>query len=570
MRIKIFHIFVILLFVLVVCGLFFLQIIRGSYYYRLSNSNRIRLIPQEAERGIIYDRNGAVVADNKISFDVALVPQDLGDAEKTFNYLSVTLDKDRNDVLREFRLNRWTPFAPAKVARNIPRETAIKLEEVKDLYPGMVVQIRAQRFYPFGPACSHILGYLGQIDRSRITRLKDYGYKIKDIIGYAGVEEYYDNFLRGEDGGTQIEVDNLGRQVRLLGMRQPQKGRDLILTVDSRMQKIAYAALENRRGAAVFMEPDSGEIFCMVSSPSFNPNAFIDRSDGDLLRNYFSNSASPLLNRVTQGLYPPGSVFKIITAIAALETGKINYATSFVCKGSFTLGNREFLCSEIHGLQNLKQALTHSCNVYFYHTGLMVGSDALNRYAREFGLGVATGIDLPSEVKGLVPSRLQKKISKNENWFEGDTVNFSIGQGDVLTTPLQLTRLMAILLTGYSDIRPHLVKKVGDREIDRGQLKNRLKIKPEYLEQIEADLRSVVADPTGTANVLNLPNLKVAGKTGTAQVGGGRSHAWFVGFFPSDKPRMVFCVFLENGGSSYNACVVARRILEEMVAEDIL
>jgi penicillin-binding protein 2 len=570
MRLKILHIIIGLLFGIVVCGLIFLQLIRGNSYYDLSRGNCIRLITQEAKRGTIYDRNGVVIADNRISFDVAVTPQELKDPDGIFGYLSRVLQRDQDDLVRKYRLNRWVPFAPVIVARNIQREEAIRLEENKNQLPGISVQINAKRFYPFGPACSHILGYIGQIDRFRVTKLKDYGYKVKDMVGYSGVEEYYDNFLRGEDGGTQIEVDSKGNQERLLGLRLPTDGKDITLTVDSRIQKIATDLLDGRRGAVVFMDPASGEIWCLVSSPAFDPNAFIERNDDALLSGYLRNPSSPLLNRAIKGLYSPGSVFKIITALCGLESGKISPPTSFFCKGIFELGNREFSCGEPHGIQDLRMAMVHSCNVYFYHVGLMAGPEMLNKYAREFGLGSPTNIDLPSESRGLVPSRLQKKISKNEQWYNGDTVNFSIGQGDILTTPLQMVELMSIFVDGATGIRPHLVKKIEEKDVAYPSAATKLKIKSESLAGVRSYLRSVVADSTGTAHILDIEGLGVAGKTGTVQVSKGDPHAWFVGFFPVKKPRLVFCVFLENGGSSYNACVVAKEILEAMVAQKIL
>jgi len=570
MRLKILNIIFAGFTCVILCTLFYLQVIRGNYYYELGKSNCIRLITQKAKRGTIYDRNGVVVADNKPSFDVVAIPQELKDADSSFDYLSRLLGKNKEELLRKFNLGRWAPFAPVVVVRNISREEAIRLEENKDNAPGIEIEINAQRFYPLGEATSHLLGYIGQIDRFRITRLKDYGYKIKDMVGYSGVEEYYDNFLRGEDGGTQVEVDNRGRQVRMLGARAPKQGRNVTLTIDSRMQKIAYNLLEGKKGAIIFMDPRDGEILCLVSSPAFSPNVFIERDNDALINSYFRDSSAPLLNRAIKGLYAPGSVFKVITMLSALETGKITPATSFFCNGHFFLGAHEFSCWEAHGLQDLRQAVVHSCDVFFYHLGLMAGPDLLNKYAKEFGLGSLTLIDLPAESKGQVSSRMLKKMTRNETWYNGDTVNFSIGQGDLLVTPIQMVKMMALVVSENMGIRPHVVKKVADKEILYKASESKLKIKSDSLEKARSYLRAVVQDNTGTAHILEIEKLGIAGKTGTVQVAKGKPHAWFVGYFPQGQPQLVFCVFLENGGSSSNACVIARQMFEEMLQQKIL
>lgn len=570
MRLKVFFITISFVFFLVLTRLAYMQVVRGGYYRQLSGKNCIRLIARQARRGTIYDRNGMVLAENLPSYDVLVIPQDFQEPEAGFSFLSRALQKDKQELVKKFRLNRSAPFAPVVIAKNISREQAIKIEENKNQFPGISVQVNAKRSYPFASICSHILGYVGEIDRFRITRLKDYGYKIKDAVGYGGIEEYYDNFLRGEDGGVQIEVDNRGRQVRMLGLRTPTPGEDIVLTIDARIQGICAEALSGFKGAAIFMDPKNGEILSMVSSPAFDPNVFVDRYDPDLLSGYFRDKQSPLLDRAISGLYSPGSVFKVVTALAALEQGRSSAKTSFSCNGSYRLGNREFACWKEHGLQDLRSAFVHSCNVYFYHLGRLAGPEALSRFAYEFGFGQITGIDLPAQALGTVPSRIQKKASRKESWYPGDTLNFSIGQGDLLVTPLQLTAMMSAVVNGAFSVRPHLAKQIAGREIESSRRQKSLKIKPQNLEMVRRDLRAVVSEPTGTAHILNIENLGIAGKTGTVEVAQGKPHAWFVGFFPYREPRMVFCVFLENGGSGYNACLVARDILKRILEEKIL
>jgi penicillin-binding protein 2 len=568
MRLKIFSIIIALLFFILFLGLAYIQLIRGGFYYDLSENNHIRLIELDALRGTIFDRNGVILADNKLTFDVAIVPQEFKD--KNLPRLSKLLDVEVASIRKKIQSGYTAPFAPIVVAKNIKKTQAILIEQEEFNLPGVIVQLRPQRYYPQRSAGAHILGYVGLIDRSKITKLKNYGYKISDIVGYSGVEEYYDAYLRGEDGGIQVEVDNRGRQLRVLGVRPSIKGKNMTLTIDARIQQAAADLLENNRGAIVVMHPETGEVLALVSSPSFDPNHFTIEHSPKKINDLLNNYRSPMLNRAISAAFPPGSVFKIIVTLAALGTKKASANTSFVCRGEFSVGSRTFACWNTHGIQDLLQAITHSCNVYFYNLGLLVGPDILTKYAKEARLAEKTQIDLPFEEKGNIPDRIQRKLTRNEGWYKGDTANFAIGQGEVLVTPLQTARLIAAIANAGALCRPQVVKYIENEQINKIKFIGQLPFNKSDLDFLKRALRNVVASETGTANILEIDNLKVAGKTGTAQAGKGKSHAWLVGFCPSNKPKIAFCIFLEYGGSSYNAVVMARSLLNFMYSEGIL
>jgi len=570
MRIRTFHIVIVVLFLIPTFGLIRIQIFKGNFYYELSKKNYIRLIPNEASRGKIFDRNGKILVDNFPSFDLAVLPQELKKQNEAFLYLGKILKVEDSELLKNFQKSYSAPFSPVIIAKDISKKNAIILEEKKPLFPGILIQVRPRRSYPYNKICAHILGYLGLIDRSKITRLKDYGYKIQDVIGYTGIEEYYDRYLRGEDGGIQVEVDHRGRQKRLLGIRSAKKGKDLTLTIDIRIQQAAFESLSGHKGAIIVMDPTNGEILAMVSLPSFNPNIFTRTHSRSKIKQILRSSSAPLLNRAISGLYPAGSTFKIITAASALEKNKITTQKEFNCRGELKIGNLEFGCWSEHGVQNLKEAITHSCNVFFYNLGLLAGPGLLNRYAMEFGLGRVSGIDLPSEEEGIVPNPIKSKLLGERRWYDGDTANFSIGQGGLLVTPLQMVGLMASIANGGKLMTPRLLRAVDNEYLSVDPNFTKANFRDKNLKLLKSYLREVVADPAGTAHILNFRDLTVAGKTGTAQTGGRRSHAWFVGFCPYEAPKIVFCVILEHGGSGYNACVITKKLLRRLMNENLL
>jgi penicillin-binding protein 2 len=564
MRINIIRNIIIGLFLLIVFDLVYLQVIRGGYFFRQSESNSIRIMPFEGKRGRILDRNGKVLADNKRSFCIAIIPQDQKDKKDVFRFLSGVLNVSADMLEARFKKNKLTPFSPVVVAEDITRQQAIVVEENTYKYPGLLVHERYRRYYPYGEAGAHVIGYVGKVDEERIRQIQAYGYSPDEPIGYSGIEERYNDELRAEPGGRQIQVNSRGQQVRLLSVREAAEGKDIVLTIDQSIQHAAYQSLEGRRGAVVVLDPDNGEVLALVSSPAFNPNDFAQRDDRSRVAGYLKDKDAPLINRAVGGQFPPGSVFKIPVSLAGLQERKFKPTDSFDCPGYFDLGDRRFTFSHAFGMQDFIQAMGHSANEYFFHIGLALGADTIARYASLFGLGERTGIDLPYEVKGIVPRR-----GAFTQWFAGDTANMSIGQGYVLTTPVQLARMMAVVENEGRFVDPHVTKTIGGVDVPRGQSLRMLALRPEVWTAVKHGLRAVVKMDTGTAHMLDIPGLEIYGKTGTAQAAAGKAdHSWFAGAVKSVKSRFIFVVFLDHGGSSANAGLAAKNMLETLQMEE--
>ncbi|MBM3249236.1 MAG: penicillin-binding protein 2 [Candidatus Omnitrophica bacterium] len=559
-----------LLFAVLAAGMFNLQLLGGAKYRDLSNRNSIRLIPQKGCRGLILDCEGNRIAGSRLSYDVSVLPQGVKDRDGIFSALSRVLGTDAGAIAKKFKNGYTVPSVPVLIARNIELKKAIALEERKSELPGVIVQPSPLRDYPHGRLASHVLGYIGEIDRWRLTRLTDYGYKTKDLVGFGGVEERLDYYLREEEGGLSMEVDHRGRSVRILGLRPPVNGKDVKLTLNLKIQKIVEESLKDKTGCAILMSPLTGEVIAMASVPDYSPAVFTERQNQEIAR-LVRDLDAPLVNRAISGVYPAGSVFKVIVAAAGLETKKISAHTTFVCTGSTMVGSGRFNCWSTHGRQDLRQAITHSCNVYFYRSGLLAGPEAIHDYALQFGLGHTCGFELPNEAAGSVPSPFWRKVNRFKSWYDGDTANLSIGQGDLLVTPLQITRAMAVFANGGFLVTPYIIKEIDGKDVSASQQKSvRLNLKDSNLESIRQGLKGVVAEAAGTASILSELPVQVAGKTGTAQAPPGAPHGWFTGFFPYKKPKYVICVFLERGGAGYYASQVAKQIIARMAAEGLI
>lgn len=543
-------IFVYIFFSLIIISLFYAQIIMFGYYHRLARNNAIRIIPIDGPRGGMYDRNGMPLVTSRLSFDVAVVYQELSQTERLISLLTQRLGIPRKEILRGLENAKAKAYAPSPIAEDVDKEKAIMLEEASSDIRGLVIKTRSKRDYIYNEAGAHVFGYLSEISEEELEGMRDYGYSMRDYLGREGLEKYYDSYLTGTDGGLQIEVDNRGRQVRTIGLKEPSSGKDLYLTIDTALQLASDKLLGEHNGAVIVMNPKTGEILALTSHPSFDPNIFI-RPKGSaervkLLKDAIGRSLS---NRAVSGIYPPGSVFKVVTASSALETGRISASTHFFCPGSYSVGGAKFNCWKEagHGAQDVKGALMNSCNVFFYRAGKAAGVDSLEAYAKLFGFGKLTGIDLPDEVKGIVPGRAWKGTRKKDSWYEGETLNYAIGQGYLTVTPIQVLGMMAIIANKGSLVRPYIVRRIGSTDIPRPK-PNSIGLKDSTIKIVGQGLVDVVNVENGTGVRAKLDGVLVAGKTGTAQNTNGRTHAWFSGYAPYDDPKICLVVFLEHGG----------------------
>lgn len=550
-----------------------MQLMLGPSYRRAAEHNRVRLIPMRAVRVAILDRHGAPIARDRLSFDVAVIPQEIQAPGPLFDALSPWLQRPAARLQQAYQRAVTAPFAPAVIAQDVAPETAFAIEGRRFQWPGVVVLPTPRREYPITAAAGPVLGYLGLVDPETLKALRSYGYTIRDWVGKGGIEQLDDAALRGADGGLQVEVDHRGRLVRQLGMKVPVRGRDVTVTLDAALQQHCDRLLGGRRGAVLVMALDTGELWAVVSSPGFDPAAFVDPDRDDEVRQYLTDDQRPLFNRAVAGAVPPGSVFKLATAYAGLVTGKGSAGTTFQCPGSFQLGRATFRCwyAPGHGPQTLVEALTHSCNVFFYQWGLRVGPEAIASAARQFGFGQPWRIDLPGEAAGLVPDPAWKRARRGRPWFRGETANFAIGQGALLVTPLQVLRMTAaVALDGGPLPQPHVLKAMAGQEAAPPQPTPAGLARPP-LAVIRQGMEAVVGSDTGTGRLARVPGLAIAGKTGTAQAGTGASHAWFCGYAPAARPRMAVVVFLEHGGKGGEAAAsVAGQIFEALLASGAL
>lgn len=556
------------LFVFLFIRLFHLQVVRGNYYRGISEQQRIQRILERAPRGVIYDYKGNVIVGNKTSFVALYYPftqDNLLPPQESINKLSSIL----SDNKLSSRLARgWRTGQAVRLADNLPKEEMFRLMEQRLVLPGISVVKEARREYRSPEINSHLVGYLSEISKKELESMDGDGYHTGDWIGKRGLERIYDSSLRGQDGGWQIEVDAYGKQTRLVRHIGSNVGGSLYTTIDAHLQDVAGEALSQTstgRGAVVGIDPRSGAIRIMVSYPGYDPNL----SFSPEFARYLKDKNLPLFNRAAQALYPPGSTFKIITFLGAIAEKKVSPDQTFNCTGSFAFGNKKFKCWEKkgHGQLSLKEALAKSCNVYFYQLGLKAGSAVLQSYARKFRLGEVTGADILSEKAGLMPDDEWKKKKMHESWHSGDTINMAIGQGPLWVTPLQMASLISTVANKGTVFQPHIVDKAfssSGEEIYsyKPVIKSEIKLPDEVWNILQEALEGVVKN--GTAGATYFPDLRVGGKTGTAQNPHGKDHAWFVAFAPVENPELALAIVVENGGSGGAvAAPVARKIFEE-------
>ncbi|NOZ69489.1 MAG: penicillin-binding protein 2 [Deferribacteres bacterium] len=548
-----------------------LQIIKGNEYRKIDERNRLRVIDIPAPRGIIYDTKKRALVKNIPTFDIAVVREDLPEDEATLSSLGRLIGLSADDIRK--RLSRATakPFQPVRLKQNVSFEEVARVEARKIDFPGLQVNVVGARQYIYGDSASHVVGYLGRLSIEQLNAPEYRNVPRESFIGQFGIEKVYDAALRGIAGKKIIEVDAVGSIIRVVRIQRPVKGRDINLTIDIDLQVEAEKSLEGKAGAVVALKPDTGEILALASAPSFDPNLFLRGISYKDWRRLVSDPRKPFLNRAIQSQYAPGSTFKIITAIAALEQGIVTGNTTYTCRGSIYFG-RVFRCWKAggHGRVRLYKALVESCDVYFYEIAKKLGIDTLAQYAFGFGLGRRTGIELNGEVPGFVPTSAWKLEKRHEKWYKGETLNTVIGQGYLSATPIQMAKLIAAVVNGGRLFKPHLLK-YADTDIRPESI---VKIKPENIRLVKKALMGVVADRDGTGRLARSEIVGIGGKTGTTQVVAGdvtggetpdkyKDHAWFVAFAPGENPRIAVAVFVEHGGhGSTSAAPIAKRIIE--------
>ena len=527
-----------------------LQIVQGPRNSRLSDRNRIRKLVLPAPRGRIFDRNGVLIADTRPSFTVSVIPTELTDS--TLPLLARLLDVSEPDMRQQLKpVAMFT--SPVNVKRDVTIEEVARVEENNFRLPGVHVRVDPVRNYPAANRYCHVLGHIGEVSEDEVRR--DTALRPLDFVGRAGIEAWYESSLRGRDGSEYAEIDARGQEIGPLPEKRPEPetpGRDLVLTIDDRIQKLACRLLAPYpRSAVVGMETRTGAIVCLVSEPDFDPNIFMAPIDPATWDSLISNPSKPFFNRAVTSGYPPGSTMKPVVALAALRQGAISRETRFQpCTGSFKYGNRIFKCSSVHGSLDLTGAIAQSCNVYFYQVGLRLGLDSLTDYSREVGMGSVTGIDMPGEKPGNIPSRewLDGRYGKNK-WGAGSVLNFAIGQGEISATPLQMAVLYAAIANDGRAVQPYLVARIDSagRTIHATVPEvHQLPMRQQDLDVVKLGLERVVEQGTGT--MARIQEINIAGKTGTAQNPPKPDHAWFVGYAPAETPEVVFAVLVENAG----------------------
>lgn len=562
---KILLVFFILLFICLSIRLFYLQIVKGSKYRVISEQQRLHNTNERAPRGIIYSSDGKVLAGSEFAYVALYYPPDGHKKISNETLKKVSRILGRNIEPKAGNVNKYG--RALKLDENLTKEEMFKIREQSMNLEGITVIRQPRRVYPFGEALSHITGYTGEIKHEELAELSDCGYKHGDYIGRCGIEQTYDEYLQGKDGGWQVEVNAKGYRVRKFKYVAPKIGASVYSTVDLRLQEAAYEALKNSdtgRGAVVVLNAKTGAVLALVSCPGFDANKIRSKE----FSMYFKDKNLPFFNRALQALFPPGSVFKIITFAAAVECLNLNPSERILCSGKFELGNRHYACwcKSGHGRLNLIEATAQSCNVYFYHLGIRLGVKKLENFSRKFCLGRKTGIDLPNEKEGFIPNPQWKKSKTKMKWLQGDTVIFAIGQGAVSVTPLQIAYMMSAVANKGICNKPYIVEKIISTDgIELYKHKTGKTEKIDLSDRTWSFLHTALLEAveSGTGKRCRFNNIKIAGKSGTAQNPQGKDHAWFVSYAPADNPEIVIAVIVEHGGwGSANAVPVGRKIYE--------
>lgn len=573
--------------------LWYLQVLKGDYFRFRSENNLLRTIFVPPPRGLILDRKGEILVKNRPSFDVDLITEDCPRPKETLTELAHILGYDPQVLLDKMRDQRKRKrFEPKLILKDVSRDVVAKVEAQRYRLPGIGINVVPARDYVQREGAAHVLGYIREITRDQLDNVAYAGYMMGDLVGQYGIESRWERYLRGDRGYHAVIVNAGGVKIGERSFKSEIIGHNVSLTIAADVQRAADEALTSLKGAIVAMNPNTGEILALASSPRFDPNIFTSEISPEVWQDLVSGREKKLNNRAVQGGFPPGSVFKIFMAVAALAEGVISPNDHINCPGYFNFGGRPFRCHKKagHGPVDLKSALIQSCDVYFYTVGQRLGIDRIHDYATRFGLGMQTGLELVEENKGIIPSTEWKKNyfsrPEDQKWYPGETISVSIGQGAVVTTPLQIARGLSALINGGAVWKPYIVQ--GIRSVDgsfeddafKPEQVGVLDVDPKIINIVRDALVGVVNDPRGTARRAQLDkefNITVAGKTGTAQAIGGdgpsrgehlNDHAWFAAYAPAEKPEIVVVALVENGGhGGVTSAPLVKKVMEAFFAD---
>lgn len=589
-RLKVTALFAFLLMALLLGRLADLQLLNGKHYRLEAEENRVRIVPLEPPRGLIYDRTGRILAENIPTFRLAVIPERTQDLEVTLKRLQDIVPLSEEEIARfKRRLKRFRRFEAVPLKYRLTETEVARFAARQLFFPGVLLQVEQRRHYPYGKLLAHVLGYVGPINEEELKSVDPKEYLVSSFIGKGGIEKQYEYLLRGQMGYREVETNAYGRPLRVLREKPPKKGNDLFLSIDLRLQEAARLAMGEKSGAVVALDPRNGEVLALFSNPSFDPNLFVFGIPRKTYRELQHDPLRPLFNRPLAGQYPPGSTIKPFVALAGLELGEITPETRRFCPGFYHLPRRRRLFRDWkrsgHGDTNVYRAIVESCDVYFYDLARRLGIDRLHSFLGLFGFGQKTGIDLPGERRGLLPSRAWKRKRFGQIWYPGETVILGIGQGYFQTTPLQLARATALIASRGVRVPVHLALAYRPSDMDKtiplawSAKEGPISLSKRAWNAVTRAMIGVVHSNRGTAHRISHGlTYKIAGKTGTAQVFSLkkgqrynekklrrelRDHALFIAFAPAEAPKIAVSVIAEHAGHGGSAAApVARDVID--------
>lgn len=558
------------------------QVVKNDHYTRLAVKNMTRIIDLRAPRGLIFDRNGRVLSENKINFSLSLIRENITDVDRTAQQAAIFSGKSEAQIRKLIsRSHRYAGSDEIPIKTNLPLSSVIYIQSREDEFPEFKINVESIRTYPNGNSACHVLGYISEISDEELSAQETNGYRLGDTIGRSGVEKEYDTVLRGIKGSQEVIKDNLEKIQKVMKVNRPEIGDSLVLTIDLELQKFAEQLLQGEKGAIGMVDLRTGGMLAMVSTPQFNPELFSTTLEAEEWNALITDPEKPLQNKLIQGLYAPGSTFKVVMALAGLQENAINTQSTVVCTGGLTVYDRQFHCwnSGGHGTMDIFDALKNSCNIFFYTLGKKLDVDVIARYARMLGLGTRVDLDLPHEKEGLIPDTAWKR-AKGQKWYPGETISVAIGQGNIQVSPLQILNMISTVALRGRTPRLHLLQSIqrNGRVVREYQPEfSRVPIAPENFEIVVEGLFRVV-NAGGTGRAAGIPGYDICGKTGTSQVltkenpnystlvkeKRYRPHSWFTAFAPRDNPQVALVVLVENGGDGgATAAPIARQIFQK-------